>query len=93
MKHQASSSGTRYSVCVERVLDEGWIRALNVTIQGTQRYYVPSPRTAFMLELADQAELLGLLNRLHNLGLTLLFVERVAESAEGHSSELDSGHT
>jgi hypothetical protein len=56
-------------------LDEGWIRALQVKTVATHRHYSSPPRTILMLQLADQAELLGLLNRLHNLGLTLLLVE------------------
>lgn len=71
-----------YSVCVGRILDEGWIRALNVTPIATHRYYTAPPRTALTLELHDQAALLGLLNHLHNLGLTLLSVKRDALHAQ-----------
>jgi hypothetical protein len=60
---------------VQYVLDEGWVRALQVKPIATHRYYSPSPRTVLTLRLADQAELLGLLNRLHNMGLTVLSVQ------------------
>lgn len=64
-----------YSVCVQRVLDEGWVRTLEVEPIATHRHYSSPPRTTLTLQLADQAELLGLLSRLHNMGLTLLSVE------------------
>jgi hypothetical protein len=64
-----------YSVCIQRILDEGWVRALQVKTIATHRHYSSPPRTILTLQLADQAELLGLLNRLHNMGLTLLSVE------------------
>lgn len=64
-----------YSVCVQRVLDEGWVRTLEVETIATHRHYSSPPRTTLMLQLADQAELLGLLNRLHNMGLTVLSLE------------------
>jgi hypothetical protein len=68
-----------YHICVRTILDEGWVRALQVNPVATHRHYMGPPRTILTLQLADQAELLGLLNRLHNMGLTLLSVEREAE--------------
>jgi len=64
-----------YRVCVKSILDEGWVRALQVHPVATHRHYAGPPRTVMTLQLVDQAELLGLLNRLHNMGLTLLSVE------------------
>lgn len=69
------SAAQIYSVCVRSILDEGWVRALQVEPVATHRHYSGPPRTILTLRLADQAELLGLLNRLHNLSLTLLSVE------------------
>lgn len=68
-----------YHICIRTILDEGWVRALQVNPVATHRHYTGPPRTILTLQLADQAELLGLLNRLHNMGLTLLSVEREAE--------------
>jgi hypothetical protein len=65
-----------YSICLLRILDEGWVRALQVKPITTHRHYTEPPHTILILQLADQAELLGLLNRLHNLGLTLLSIEK-----------------
>lgn len=63
-----------YSVCVRSILDEGWVRTLGVKAIATHRHYTAPPRTILTLEMADQADMLGLLNRLHNLGLTVLSV-------------------
>lgn len=75
MDQRRDSPAARYSVCVQRVLDEGWVRTLQVKTIATHRYYSSPPRTVLTLQLADQAELLGLLNRLHNMGLTVLSME------------------
>lgn len=74
MNQHHDPSPVIYSVCVRSILDEGWIHALQVKALATQRHYI-APRTVLTLQLADQAELLGLLNRLHNMGLTVLSVE------------------
>ena len=65
-----------YRISVRTVLDEGWVRALQVNPIATYRHYTGPPRTTMTVQLADQSELLGLLNRLHNMGLTLLLVEK-----------------
>jgi hypothetical protein len=61
-----------YSICVRSILDESWVRALEVKAIATHRHYTEPPRTILILELVDQAELLGLINRIHNLGITIL---------------------
>jgi hypothetical protein len=63
----------QYSVCVRSILDEGWVRVLHAKPIATHRHY-DDPRTLLILDLADQAAMLGLLNRLHNMGLTVLSV-------------------
>lgn len=75
MNEQSDPSHAVYSVCVRSIMDEGWVRALQVKPVSTYRHYSEPPRTTLTLELADQAELLGFLYRLHNLGLTLISVE------------------
>jgi hypothetical protein len=77
MSNETHTAGQIYSVCVRSILDEGWVRALQVDPVATHRHYSGPPRTMLTLRLADQAELLGLLNRLHNMSLTVLFVELV----------------
>jgi hypothetical protein len=82
MNQPTDAPGEVYCVCVQSVLDEGWVRALYVYPIATHRHYSGPPRTILTLRLADQAEMLGLLNRLHNMGLTLLSVE--LETASTH---------
>ena len=67
--------GDIYSVCVKSILDEGWVYALQLDPIATRRHYAGPPRTELTVRLLDQSEMLGLLNRLHNMGLTLLSVE------------------
>ena len=64
-----------YDVCVRSILDEGWVRALEIEPIATHRHYSGPPRTILTLRLVDQAEMLGLLMRLHNMSLTVLSVE------------------
>lgn len=75
MRKETGFRRDTYSVCVKSVLDEGWIDALQLDEVATQRYYAGPPRTVLTIRIIDQAELLGLLNRLHNMGLTLLSIE------------------
>jgi hypothetical protein len=75
MIQQADRPSAVYHICVRTILDEGWIRALQVNPIATHRHYTGPARTVLMLQLTDQAELLSLLNKLHNMGLTLLSVE------------------
>lgn len=75
MKEEMDSESIVYSVCVRNILDEGWIRALDLEPIATYRHYAGPPRTVLTVRLLDQSEMLGLLNRLHNMGLTLLEVE------------------
>ena len=64
-----------YDICVRTILDEGWVRSLQVDAIATHRHYSGPPRTILTLQVSDQSEMLGILNRLHNMGLTLLSVE------------------
>ena len=75
MSLEANLKSDIYSVCVKNILDEGWIYALDLDPVVTHRHYAGPARTVLTLRLADQSEMLGLLNRLHNMGLTLLSVE------------------
>lgn len=87
MKQQpelSESSRAVYSVCVRSIMDEGWVRALDVKALATHRHYTDPPRTILTLDLADQSELLGLLYRLHSLGLTVLSLERSLAPADQH---------
>ena len=74
MNDDTQTTGQIYSVSVRTILDESWVRALEVEPVTTRRHYI-GPRTVLTLRLADQSEMLGLLNRLHNMNLTVLNVE------------------
>jgi hypothetical protein len=64
-----------YRVCIRSILDEGWLSVLALTPIATYRHYAGPPRTILVLQCVDQSELLGLLNRVHDMGLTLISVE------------------
>ncbi|NDJ62955.1 MAG: hypothetical protein GYB67_17680 [Chloroflexi bacterium] len=61
-----------YEILIEGQLDNGWVEwleGLTITTEaGFTRLHGP---------LADQAALLGVLKKLHNLGLTLISVTRL----------------
>lgn len=75
MIQQPDTPSAVYRICVRNILDEGWVRALQLNPIATYRHYAGPPRTILMLQFTDQSELLSLLNQLHNMGLTLLSVE------------------
>jgi hypothetical protein len=75
MTQQKGSPTSIYHICVRSILDEGWVRTLQVDPIATHRHYAGLPRTTLTLQVSDQSQLLGLLNQLHNMGLTLLSVE------------------
>lgn len=75
MNQRAQCHREIYSVTIKSILDEGWIYALQLDPVATHRHYIGPPRTVLTLHLSDQSELLGLLNRFHNMGLTILNVE------------------
>jgi hypothetical protein len=75
MSQQSGSPNSIYRISVRNILDEGWVRALQINPIATYRHYAGTPRTILTLQIRDQSELLGLLNQLHGMGLTLLAVE------------------
>lgn len=82
MSQRGETIGEVYSVCVKSILDEGWLYALHLDPVATHRHYAGPPRTLMTLRLADQSELLGLLNRLHNMGLTILTIQLESQGLE-----------
>jgi len=66
-----------YSIHVEGLLDESWSERLaGMKIKANERSNLP-PVTTMNGQLTDQAELLGVLNALYNLRITLMAVERL----------------
>ena len=65
-----------YSIHVEGLLDESWSERLaGMKIKVNERMNLP-PVTTLSGRLTDQAELLGILNALYNLGKPLVAVKR-----------------
>ena len=66
-----------YSIHLEGLFDESWSERLaGMTVKTIQRKSLP-PVTTLSGRLTDQAELLGVLNALYNLRITLVAVERM----------------
>ena len=66
-----------YSIHVEGLLDESWSERLaGMKIKVNERMNLP-PLTILSGQLTDQAELLGVLNALYNLGKSLVAVKRL----------------
>jgi len=73
----------RYRIIIRGTLDAGWADRLSgMTISAT-RLANGASATLLIGELADQSALVGVLNTLHDLGLSLVSVECVADKAEG----------
>ena len=70
------STPATYSIHVEGLLDESWSERLaGMYIKTIKGKNLP-PVTTLSGRLTDQAELLGVLNALYNLHVTLIAVER-----------------
>ena len=66
-----------YSIHVEGLLDKSWSERLaGMNIETIKRKNLP-PVTTLSGRLTDQAELLGVLNSLYNLRVTLIAFERL----------------
>jgi hypothetical protein len=69
---ESSVNGTRYRIIVRGRLSDRFAAAF----EG-MRAEAGEGRTALVGDLADQSELFGVLDRVHDLGLELLAVEKV----------------
>ena len=75
---RGSSPGSRYAIRVEGLLDAHWSEWLN----GMTITHEEGGVTRLEGPVIDQAALHGLLNKLRDLRLTLLTVERLGTGAE-----------
>jgi hypothetical protein len=67
----------RYRILIRGTLDTGWSDRLGgMTISAT-RLADGTTATTLIGDLVDQSALVGVLNTLHDLGLSLMSVERV----------------
>ncbi len=67
----------RYQILVRGVLDASWSDRLGGMTILAAPLADSTPATLLIGELADQSALVGVLNALHDLGLTLMSVEYV----------------
>ncbi len=73
----------RYRIIIRGTLDAGWSDRLSgMTISAT-RLANGAAATLLIGELADQSALVGVLNTLHDLGLSIVSVEYLPDIAEG----------
>jgi hypothetical protein len=86
MSDKTEQVGEIYKVSVRSILDEGWVRALDVEPVATHRHYSGPPRTVLTIRLMDQSALLNLLYRLHNMSLTVLSVELIVPRSSSEAS-------
>jgi hypothetical protein len=71
----------RYRILILGTLDAGWSDRLGgMTISAT-RLADGTMATTLIGDLADQSALVGVLNTLHDLGLSLVSMERVPNAA------------
>ena len=76
----------RYRILIRGTLDTGWSDRLGGMTISAATLADGAPATTMIGELADQSALFGVLNTLHDLGLPLVSVERVAGKTGANSS-------
>jgi hypothetical protein len=68
-----------YHVQIGAKLDQTWLDYLPVVEGQLPGLKQSDAHTSFVLRVVDQAELMGIINSLHGLGLCLLSVKRLGE--------------
>jgi hypothetical protein len=68
-----------YHVQIGARLDATWMEYLPVVEGGVPALKQSDAQSSFVLRVVDQAELMGIINSLHGLGLCLLSVTRLGE--------------
>ena len=81
-KSGSFSTPATYSIHVEGLLDESWSERLAGMYVKTIKGKNLPPVTILSGPLKDQAELLGVLNALYNLHITLVAVERLKHTVD-----------
>ncbi len=79
-RHLAEDAPARYQIRVRGTLEShwsGWFAGLTITTEADGNTLLAGP-------LADQAALYGVINRLRDLGLTLLAVVRLPAPDDRH---------
>jgi hypothetical protein len=71
----------KYRILVRGAIDTSWFDRLGGMTIATTRLTDDSVMTILSGELVDQSALVGVVNTLHDLGLPLISVERVASES------------
>ena len=74
---KTTDRSTHYQICLEEKLDERWLR----WFEGLEITSSPDGQTIICGEF-DQSALHGLLNRIRDLGVTLISVQRYPDRKE-----------
>ena len=75
-KPTGSKEGDLYRIRIHGIFNEGWVHALQIAVVTMQRHYEGAATTTLFIRVTDQAELMGVLTRLHGMNFTLLAVEQ-----------------
>jgi hypothetical protein len=78
------SSRAIYQITVIGKLDEKWVDWFNGTLINFEQKTAEKPQTVLTCQVRDQAELIGILNRLNSLNLPLLNVKVINKEGEYH---------
>ena len=73
-----TDQSTHYQICLEGKLDERWLR----WFEGLEVKVSPNDQTIIRGEF-DQSALHGLFNRIFDLDITLISVQRYSDKQEG----------
>lgn len=76
-----TDQSTHYQICLEGQLDERWLR----WFEGLEVTSSPDDQTLIRGEF-DQSALHGLFNRIRDLGVTLISVQRVGDNPISNSN-------
>lgn len=82
------ASAATYQITVKGNLDEHWAEWFNGSTISLEYNPGGNPHTVLTCQVKDQAQLLGILNRLNSLNLPLLEVTLTAEK-ENHGVAID----
>ena len=80
------ASRATYRIAAKGKLDEHWVDWFNGTLINFEHNFAGNPHTILTCQVRDQAELLGILNRLNSLNLPLLQVELITNIGESHAA-------
>jgi len=76
------SQPTRYVICIQNHLDSRWEK----WFEGMTLNHTEDGQSILSGEVVDQSALLGLLEKIHNLNLTIISVRKVDSDEENDES-------